>query len=385
MLLVCTGGQSMRKYAKEVYSFLKHILIQKNGLATFIGATCDFDSQIKTSLEERFRALAKIVVDLPVRRSDAENYYSSISSQVLRILASATEDANPKLKLATIIFIALYEKNKSLAEVYLMQPFKDAVCCKGCSYLTLTQSIKCIHRLIINDFDKEQFIPLFPNILVIYTILLETVSPIKSDVREIIIDMLKYVDQSIYILDAALFNLQMTSTLYTTGLVEYGNDEILTVIPSENLNDASSDDLTLCSKMITTILSILDELGNQFKLDLFLVLIEKVNLSMSKQRVLFLLVDALQEQVSNLILDYPSKAIQFLTCTLRRITSDNSGSIQSSMQQEDIIEEEKILENTKILHMDSLSMLIQIVSILIEGKNKVFYDFLLSILRFFLF
>ncbi|XP_015789708.1 transport and Golgi organization protein 6-like isoform X2 [Tetranychus urticae] len=210
--------------------------------------------------------------------------------------------------------------------------------------------------------------------LAINTILYETVSPIKRAAKEIVIDILKYVDQSTYILATSIFNLQISINLYSTGLVKIGNEEMLTVIPS-NLNYVSVDDAKFLDKTVTAITSILDDLGNEFKLDFFLILVEKVHLSHFNQMVLFSLVDALQEQVSNWILDYPNKAIQFLTNTLRRITSESNDSIQSLMDQE----EEQILEKSKLLQMDSLSMLIQIVSILVEAKDKLTSEELLSL------
>ena len=357
---------------------LSKILIQQNGLLNFIQATCDFDSssQIKTTFDERFRAISFIIANMPSICCDPKDFYSSLYRQVIFILTSPTKgDADKQIwKLGSYIFIALYEKKQSPGRAKLIKPIKDAILCKK-SFLILTQSIICIHRLILNDFDKNQFIPVFPNILAIYTVLYETVSPIKGVAKEIVIDILKYVDQSLYILDASLYNLQSSSNLYSTGLIKYGNEEMLTVIPNSNLNDVSMNDGKFLDKMVTAILFILDELGNEFKLDFFLILIEKVHLSHLNQMVLFSLVDALQEQVSNWILDYPNKAIQFLTNTLRRITSDSNDSIQSLMNQED----EQILEKSKVLQMDSLSMLIQIVSILVESKDKLTSEELLSL------
>uniref|UniRef100_T1JU53 TANGO6 HEAT repeat domain-containing protein n=1 Tax=Tetranychus urticae TaxID=32264 RepID=T1JU53_TETUR len=352
---------------KSVAEDLSYVLIQKNGLLKFIQATrVGSSSEIATTLHQRFRGLSYIITNIPAIYCDPDDFYGSLCKQVILILSKGDADKQT-WKLATYIFIALYEKNQSFGKAKLIKPLTDAICCKE-SYLTLTQSIICIHRLILSDFDKNQFIPVFPNILAIYTTLCEIVSPIKSAAKEIAIDILKYVDHSKYILDASLYNLQISSNLYSTGLIKYENEEMLTVIPNSNLNDVSMDDDIVIDKIVTAISFILDELGVEFKFDFFLILYEKGYLPYFNTCVCASLAAPMQEQISSFMIN---QVIQYLTSNLRRVTSDSNDSIQSMMETKNMQEEIQFMKETKIMDMENSWMLVQLVSIRIDVKDKV--------------
>uniref|UniRef100_T1JSL4 RNA polymerase II assembly factor Rtp1 C-terminal domain-containing protein n=1 Tax=Tetranychus urticae TaxID=32264 RepID=T1JSL4_TETUR len=355
---------------KSVAEDLSYVLIKKNGLLKFILATLvDTSFETVETMDQRFRDLSYIVTNVPAIYCDPDDFFGSLCKQVILILSTGYADRQIE-QLATYIFIALYEKNQSFGKAETMKPITDAICCKE-SYLTLTQSIICIHRLIdLSDFDKHPFIPVFPNILAIYTLLFETASPIATAAKEIAIDILKYVDQSKYILDASLYNLKNSINLYSTGLVKIGDDEMITVIPNSNLNDVSMDDDRVLDVMVAAISAVLDECRDELKLDIYLILYEKGHLPSLNALVCISLADPMKQDLPSHIRAHPNKAIPFLTSVLRRITSDSSGSIQSMMETKNMQEEIQSVQENKMLDIKIFSGWVQAVLNRFDVKDR---------------
>ncbi|XP_074598312.1 transport and golgi organization 6 [Brevipalpus obovatus] len=370
-MLVLFRGKEMRKYRKKVGENLSFMLIQKNGLLNFVQATCDLDqtSQKSTTFDQRFQALSTIITDMPGLCCPYEEYYQKIAHQILHLLVSSELDERfeKPWKLASYLFAAFYNKNRSLGQMYLLKPIIDGIQCESSS-LTITECLTGIHHLVMCDFLKSVFVQIFPNLYFITVHLMDSISPMKSLALDLVKDMMKFIEHSYYLLDQSLSKFQQFFKLYRLELVSHNKADIVSVVQ----NDQSVDfDLKTVDKIVQACLNIITEMDITYQLDFFLILFAENNISSANKLLYYSLIDSLQETLSPHILSHPSKAIRFIVIYLKRILGKSTNTISETVLANEESDENDFRGETLSLQISSLSSILQIISLLLEDKQRL--------------
>lgn len=375
LMLVLFRGKEMQKYRQKVARSLSFLLIQRNGLLNFIRATCDLDqsSQKKTTFDQRFQALCTIITNMPALCCSFDEYFCRLSAQVIDLLiCSEIDESHEKpWKLAAYLYTSLNQKRPDLGKRHLLQPLIDGILCKNLTF-NVHESLVAIHHLIVSDFDKKCFLKIFPNLYFICLHLQPSVSPVKTIAVELVTDMLRFIDHSVYLLDHALSNFHMCYPLYKVGLTQLAAKNYVLSVVANDEESSSNIDLKSLDKIIQGTLSILSSLEDEFQIDFFLVSFSKTKYSAENKLLYLSLIDSMQETFSSKILLYPEKAIQFISSYLKRIAlQDNSINDDLIEKETDNYENNELKKEINILQLDSLNGILQIVTLIMEQKETV--------------
>lgn len=380
-LLLLFRGENMKKYRNTISNQLSFIICQKNGLLSFIRATCDFDttSEKKTTFDQKFQALSTIITQMPQCHCSLEDYYKFLGPQITKMLTtvqskSSSADSN-KWKLIAYIANGFYKKNAQLTLKYIISPL-IAPLTQTNTELTIAESLLAIYRLIVTHFSKTHLIDVFPNLFYINVHLDQKASHLKFMTNEIILDLLNSIEHSLYLIDYSLFTCFSTYDFYTLITKEKVVGQQVITIKLKSSDEPSNliPELEKIHQIVQVTIKLMDQLSDSKKVDLFLLFLEKLSSLSCKHLLLaFTLVGTLQDQVFHLILNYPCKAIQFLTKNLKRLSCSVEDTIQHKIDLEDTGKScsDETVSEAKLVQQDSLLIVLQILAILLEERDKV--------------
>lgn len=382
----------MAKFRLEIAQNLSYMLIRKKGLINFIAATCDLHqtSQQRTTFDQRFAALSTIITNMPALCCPLEEYFDKLAFQInqLLIYSEIDEQHEKPWKLAAYLFTSFYKKHPNLGRKYLLQPLIDGILCQQTSNFTVHQSLIAIHHLVVCGFEKQKFIPIFANLLFISLHLSSSISSYKIIAAELIIDMIQFIDHSVYMLDHALSNFNFYYPLYKLDLTQFGRNDVLSIVPNEDINLVNFShnmDIKTVDIIVQEILQLICKLDDGFQIDFFLVTFSRTKYTLENKLLYLALIDSMQEHFSSKILLYPGKAIQFITSYLKRISKSEDILTDSDLNGKkcDNYQNNELKKEINILQLDSLGGILQIVSLIIEQKNTVIITFFFFLIVFF--
>ena len=148
-------------------------------------------------------------------------------------------------------------------------------------------------------------------------------------------------------------------------LLELNTKNSVTNIKSNNFTTDSNDGQELDLKQIDTIvqlvIKLLEKLSENFKIDLFLILIERMTFN-RPSLLTCSLIDSIHENVSPILINYSEKSIKFVINTFQRVA-----------EQTTIVLRKKLKTDNDFIEMkqNSLTICLQIIKILIKERHKL--------------
>lgn len=366
---------------------LSKLIVRENGIRKLIGATLDIEesSQKATTLEQRYQAIANVVAFMPKLCCDQSEFYGKLAPQIRTLittqaLSKDVQKANKLRKLAVFISVALMTRNKRLGKKYLVSPLIEAI--KGinqANQISICNAIEIVHALIVYRFDYKYFLVAFANLFYVRTVLGDSVSHLRSVLDDILKEMMSKVKRSEHLLDDTLFTHHHSlSRLYTkrANVIENIVDVHFLGEGDGQEADLNDIDLKLIDQTVQLVLVLSSKLSDSSNVDMFLLLLERLSFAHlytpSVNLVLMSLIDSFYERISEYVIEYPSKCIQFVVSTLERSVDDLSNVTMPKSPNSLNSSEEELNDNaTNSLRIDSKSIATQIVSLVLSEKEKV--------------
>ena len=354
--------EDMRLIA-ENFSFL---ILSQNGLTYLIQASIDIDetSQRNTTIDQRCQKFGCVVAFIPKLCCSQIEYYDLLSVQLFSLLTAQikSQEDNSRIhiykKIATAIITSLLKRNPKLAKKFIIQPLLISIKSKD-SKMSISKSILAIHNLLNCRFDCNYFQAIFPHLFYIGCLLENKISYLKNITYEIGRDLVEHSSHSEYLIDNALFSRQDLTCVYTFGEeISFTSQKI-----SEEL------DLKSIDSIVQFTIKLIDVLKGDSKIDLFLLLIERLStlksLSMSQQLILCSLIDSVHQSANEEITKYPSKSIKFVASILKKTISHETVPAGNEAEFDNEVEN---------LSIDSKSLAIEVISVIMNEKHKVSFD-----------
>lgn len=347
--------------SKEMSHYLTECIIRKDGVLNIIKATIDLDetSQKQTTHQQRFQATATVIAWPPKLCCSLTEYYNKLSVQVFHLLK--TKDSN-FWRISSLLIDNLANRNPKLTQDYFINPIINTMNLKD--EKSLTEAIEMLHHLVICRQDIHKFMSISSNLFYIRVHLEDTLSHLKTILNEVLHELLS-VKKSQYILDNILFNYQSKFFMYK---VDTTKDSITVVPNNEDATLNSEFDIKQVDNIIQIVVQLLTKLPETFKVDFFLLLLERMTFS-SPSFLLCTLIATLNDEVSSLIIQHTEKAFTFISSTLNRLTIQ--GSSNQVIVNEEEKEEEESEEQLSGMHIDSTMICLQVLGILLDEKDKL--------------
>lgn len=361
---------------KAVSSNLSLLLVQEKGLFKLIMAVFDLEesSQKVTTLDQRFMAISNVICSFPTTCVPFQEYLELLAPQVHEMFLSAKlgNSGERKLmhfrKIATHVVNGFLTRNKKLAIKFLIQPVLQGFQVKqSVRKLSLDDCIDVIYGLIIGNFDVKYLVTSFPNLFYIRCVLDEISSGKKTKLTLILQEILKRMDNSIYLLDDCLFNHYQLINSYE--IIRDEKDGSCHVVEKMEIEDGELDVKLIDTVNIVAVDLVESSLQNGAKVDFCFCLLDHMTLinvlEPSQGLLLCSFLATLQEKIQNLFPEFPDKFIRFVVTTLNRY---RPAEVTSSNIQQDQEDEEKVFAS---LQNDSASIAVQILKIILSEKDKL--------------
>jgi hypothetical protein len=358
----------------EISRCLSRCLTCDSGLINLINAVvdCDQTSQKETTYNQRYQAIGTIVSAMPQLCCSLTQYFESIGPQVLHLLINS----NPFYwKIGSMIVSSLENRNQKLTQEFIIEKVLNVFLIPNKSDLTINNAIEIIHHLINSRIDTKKFISIVSHLFYIRVILEESLSHYKSLLDDILVDIFISIDESVYLLDNILYNYSFQINLFETYIV----DDVIGVKFKEEVNqktirkgiktDTISEELInikQIDQIVQFVTHLILKLSETFKLDLFLLLLERMTFS-GPSLLTCSIVDSIHESVSQIINKYSEKSIMFIVSTFHRLSIQNTSPI---LPNNDEFETQSDV-NFGEMQQNSLTMCLQIVKILLKEKHKL--------------
>ena len=237
--------------------------------------------------------------------------------------------------------------------------------------MSVNDSIEIIYNLIVSRYESKKFVPIVSHLFYCRVVLEESLSHYKTILNEIIIEIFQSNRSSVYLLDNTLFNNHQLINNYKTSFVK----EVIGLEMKPHFNSecpssshASDDpelDLKQVDFIVQFVLFLLKKLNDNFKVDLFLILIERMTFS-RPSLLTCSLVDSIHESVSQILINHTEKSIRFVINTFQRMTEQNN---QSLVVNSDVDPNEDQVMNE--MRQNSLEMCLQIIKVVLKEKKKL--------------
>jgi hypothetical protein len=352
---------------------LTYLLIRDTGLRKLLSATFDFDesSQHVTTFDQRFQAMAKLIAAPPVMCCTLSHYFQRISIQIHSLMnreANIPDHVHKSIgKICTMTVNAMIARNRKLALQSFIHPVISSL--RESGSLTPHNCIEIICSLSLTDFDLTLVLESFPAVFFAYC-LVEHVSPMKPDLFLAVSEFLKRVDNSVYMLDDALFNY---FTDYATRF-EVSSDPSgsFTIVFRDNTSSTSDSPLVTVDKVTVAATRLISAcFTDEHQIDFLLVLLERLSFRhlMSPDCAILLctLIATLIEKTETLFSKFPRKWVRFISETLTRLHHE-SDSVSIHDNNGDQNEEP---ESSSDLHLSTFSISVQTLRILVNDREKV--------------
>ncbi|XP_054155399.1 uncharacterized protein LOC128953890 [Oppia nitens] len=388
-LLLLSRCKAVKWANNDISRCLSQCLTCDLGLVALINAVidCDQTSEKQTTLNQRYQAVGTIVSAIPVLYCSLRDYYQLIGGQILRTLLLSCNQYHQTI--GSIILTCLENRNKKLTQELIINKIVNIF--EGTNgLLTLNNGIDIVNNLLNNRYDVKKFVPIVPHLFYCRVVLEESLSHYKTLLMNIMVEIMLAVKQSVYLLDNLLYNnchliKKFKKCVATDGTIGVQHQhKIINSIDTSfsnsctkpELNDRVDDDRELdlkqCDSVVQFVLQLLAKLGDQFKMDLFSILIDR----MSFQRpslITCCLIDSIQEDVLQIINNYPQKAIGYVINTVERLADEQRMESVSYERTDNGVEDDGE-ENEKsfvLMKQNSLTICLQIVKILLKERNKL--------------
>ncbi|RWS08416.1 transport and Golgi organization protein 6-like protein [Dinothrombium tinctorium] len=377
-LLLETRNANANK--RQVSLKLCSLLVEERGLLRFIQSTLDLDesSQRATTHLQRFHATATIVARMPALSVSESEYFQRLAAQlfdILKLNPRQNAEITEKLwKIAAFICIELNERNTKLTDVHIIEPIANAMQNKHFEQhrLTVKNSLLITNRLVICKFPLSKLFRLFSNLFYIHSKLMKTQSHLKTPVENTLAAFVSSNIRIVYLLENTIFNEHYLYDMFSAKTVTICDE--ITVdfeFDGEQKNEIEPN-LAKIDDIAQAAIGLIEKSSEDFKIEFFLRLMDRMLLSSSPffKLLLYALIDSLQPSVSNVILNKPSKSIQFVVSNLDRITNTFHSELFDFKEpfSADKEHESKCLDEVLTA---SLNVSLEIVSQLIDSNKKL--------------
>lgn len=361
----------MKKADAETRAILSRnltvLIVRDLGLRKLLSSTFDFDesSQHVTTLDQRFMAMANLIACPPVICCTLSQYFDIISPQICSLMTldqGSDETVTRSVrKLCTIIVNAMIRRNRKLAVRSFIDPLLTSLQ-SPVENLSPQQTIEVICELTETDFDLKLLLKTFPALLYIHCELSCTKSALTSRTAHAMVQFLKQVDNSFYLLDDALFNhFDTYSDQFDIREAEHGVFRV-SFRATKRRADVKLDPLLAAIPSIAC-----EGLREEELVDFCLLLMERLSMRhlMSPDCALLLcsLTSIFLQKASSSFAKYPQKWIRFLRETLSRLNSSSSSATAAPQRHDD--------QDFTDVRIDSIALALQIMRTLILEHEKV--------------
>lgn len=286
----------------QIASDLSKFLCQPDGINNLCLAIIDFDtsSQMVTTHNQRFFAVANIITCLPALSVRYEDFCTNILKQLKPLLLSD----NPKYStLASIIVKALIDSPhaKKVTDIngIVLAPILNSILHGDETFAKCHETILLIHTLLQNLLPVELFVIVFPNLLYCLITLNNSPSRLKLPLRKSLVGILNGLKPGVAccLIESSIFYRRDLSQYYILHTDQ--EDISVRVSTSENRKQDAGDETI---KQI--LLALLEDCDNELLILEFFFHINEImwtseddwSRSMSATIVEKLLVDATEEQ-----------------------------------------------------------------------------------------
>lgn len=353
---------------------LTFLIIREFGLRKLLTATFDFDesSQHVTTLDQRCQAMANLIAAPPVICCPLSQYFQQLSHQIHSLMKH-----DPTLSTAVTVFVnklcaltvnSMVTRNRKLTLKTFIHPLISSLSNSG-TPLTPQNCIEVVCGLALADFDLNLLLEAFPAILFAQFALEQTSSTQKQPLWLTITELLKRVDNSLYLLDDSLFN--HYSTYANLFRVTTNASGTTCIVFRERCADEKINLMTH-DHIVSSIMSLIsDTFSEETQVDFCLLLLERLSfrhlMSPDCAFLLYALIVTLLERIEPLFCKFPRKWIRFISETLKRMSSD-------SVSKEVISDPANRGEESEVasaVRVDSIGVVMQILQILVNERSKV--------------
>lgn len=351
---------------------LSYLVLSKNGLLKCIQSVIDMDetSQKNTTIDQRCITFGQAIVHIPKTCCPLAEFFDNISLQVFELFTSfpkkfgRTPRTLRMMKIAAAIVGEMIKRHRKYAHQFFIKRVLDSFIPPG-NALAIGDAIIVVQGLLHCTFDPEYFLPVFPNLFYIACVLEGSMLQQKTQVFDVLTNLLSRTDHPQYLIDDALFAKHHLSVVYKRTDVIQFNDEAYDV--NEEL-----DFLAVDARAQLTV-KLINELKSGAKMDVFLLLVDRltnVHIHRWQQNMLLVaVIDSIQENVSDLITEYPSKAIHFVNAMVKNscFVSTAKYALRNSSDGDEDQFDEGLEQNAK----HSVQFVLHILSILVGESDKV--------------
>ncbi|KAH7646172.1 Transport and Golgi organization protein 6 [Dermatophagoides farinae] len=383
------GGHNSesKKLFHIISNMFRNHLIVSGGLKLLIDATLDSDrqSERETTIVHRLQAMVTMVVNLPVRQKlpYRQKIITQLLFELLKSDHSGSHQHSPQIyyQFAAMLLDTLNQIDPSLIQKMVFDTTIKSFNSMEHEF-SIEETIKIIYRLISYRSCLLKLSDFFPAIFYLrFQFEIEKNQilhiPLKEDSKKLIIEMLREIPKSIYMLDDCICSQQSLWINHFRIEIDQSSsnriDHRIKINQNSDKCKEPVDSLAQINLLATFILWILDQMAIDFRFNFFFLLLEQLMNKNPSTVVLFLIgpfgdrlfgqtISKREQDEREAFIISSQKTIQFLNNTLERIVQKI---IQIPDEQNDDEDLEDFQQNIQIW-LETLSICLRVLSILIE-------------------